>query len=197
MIEVFEEFGRLLEKRFRREVATTEDSVRYTFFAALLKSGVTPDQVVLEYPHPEIDRAKIDTWLPDYKGSSIAVEFKYDRDPPGGMNQPKTQKAGAVFKDLRRQALVARATGVRSYFVYVTSEEMAVYFRNPNNGHSELWSLERGSDMYIDEKYLSGKPKTFQSTLSGSFEAKIVGIFHSDLFGGNYLRAYEVLPYVR
>lgn len=197
MIEVFREFGRLLEERFRREVVTTEDSVRYTFFAALLESGVTPDQVVLEYPHPAIDRAKIDTWLPAYKGGAIAIEFKYDRDPPGGLNQPKTQKAGAVFKDLRRQVLVAKEIGVRSYFVYVTSEEMAVYFRNPNNGHSELWGLESGSDMLVDEQYLSEKPKTFLGTLGGSFEAKVVGAFHSDLYGGNYLRVYKVQPYAR
>ncbi len=195
MIEVFEEFGRLLEERFRREVITTEDSVRYTFFAALLKSGVSPEQVVLEFPHPAIDRAKIDTWLPIYKSGSIAIEFKYDRDPPGGNNQPKTQKAGAVFKDFRRQALVASAVGVRSYVVYVTSEEMAVYFRNPNNGHSRLWGLEHGSDMIIDERYLLDKPQTFLRALGVSFKAKVVGVFRSDLSGGNYLRAYEVEPY--
>jgi len=197
MIEVFHEFGCLLEERFRHEVVTTEDSVRYTFFAALLKTGVTPDQVVLEYPHPAIDRAKIDTWLPFHKGGSIAVEFKYDRNPPGGMNQPKTQKAGAVFKDLRRQALVAKDLGVRSYFVYVTSEEMAVYFKNPNNGHLRLWNLENGSDMLINEQYLSNKPNTFLKELGGIFEAKIVGAFHTDLSGGHYLRTYEVLPYER
>jgi hypothetical protein len=197
MFKVFEEFRRLLEERLRRGVVTTEDSVRYTFFAALLKSGVTPEQVVLEFPHPAIDRAKIDTWLPFYQDGSIAIEFKYDRDPPGGKNQPKTQKAGAVFKDLRRQALVAKTIGVRSYFVYVTSEEMAVYFRNPNNGHSMLWSLGNGSDMPIDEHYLSDKPQTFVAALGGSFEAKVIGIYHSDLFGGNYLRAYEVQPYAR
>lgn len=197
MIKVFEEFGRLLEERFRRGVVTTEDSVRYTFFAALLKSGVAPEQVVLEYPHPAIDRAKIDTWLPTYKDGSIAIEFKYDRDPPGGKNQPKTQKAGAVFKDLRRQALVAKAIGVRSYFVYVTTEEMAVYFRNPQNGHSRLWGLENGSDMLVDENYLSDKPQTFLGVLGGSFEAKVTGVFHSDLSSGNYLRAYEVESYAR
>ncbi len=192
MITIFEEFGKLLDERFKRGVVTTEDSVRYTFFAALLKSGVTPDQVLMEYPHPAIDRAKIDTWLPSYNEGSIALEFKYDRDPPGGKNQPKTQKAGHVFKDLRRQTLLAKEVGVRSYFVYVTSEEMAVYFRNQNNGHAKFWELENGQETSIDEQYLSNKPKTFLNVLGGVFQAKVVGVFHSSLSGGNYLRAYEV-----
>lgn len=194
MIAVFEEFADLLDKRFGRGVVTTEDSVRYTFFAALLKAGVAPHEVVLEYPHPAIDRAKIDTWLPTYRNGSIAFEFKYDRDPPGGTNQPKTQKAGYVFKDLHRQVLVAKEIGVRSYFVYVTSEEMAVYFRNPNNGHFEFWGLEKGGDLDIDEHYFSNKTKTFLSTLGGIFQAKVIGVFARTLSGGNYVRVYEVIP---
>jgi hypothetical protein len=194
MNRVFEEFGRLLDERFSRDVVTTEDSVRYTFFAALLNAEVTPDQVVLEYPHPAIDRAKIDTWLPAFNNESIAVEFKYDRDPPGGKNQPKTQKAGYVFKDFRRQELVAKKVGTRAFFVYVTSEEMAVYFRNSNNGHSNLWNLENGQHIVVDEQYLSDKPKTFLNVLGGMFKAQIEGVYHRDLSGGNYIRAYEVIP---
>ena len=194
MITIFEEFGKLLDERFKRDVITTEDSVRYTFFAALLKAGVRPHQVVLEYPHPAIDRAKVDTWLPSYKEGSIAFEFKYDRDPPGGKHQPKTQKAGYVFKDLHRQLHVAKGIGVRSYFIYVTSEEMAVYFRNPNNGHSDFWALGTEEKLYIDEQYFSNKPQTFLNVLGGAFQANVVGVFSRTLSGDNYLRAYEVIP---
>ncbi|MBW1716821.1 MAG: hypothetical protein JRH08_15300 [Deltaproteobacteria bacterium] len=194
MIEIFEKFGELLNERFRRGVVTTEDSVRYTFFAALLDAGVTPHEVVLEYPHPAIYGAKIDTWLPSYKDRSIALEFKYDRDLPGGKNQPKTQKAGYIFKDLHRQVLVAKEIGVRSFFVYVTSEEMAVYFRNPDNGYAEFWGLQNGKEIDIDNHYLSNKPKTFLNTLGGMFQAKVMGIFNRTLSGGNYLRVYEVMP---
>jgi len=87
--------------------------------------------------------------------------------------------------------------GVRSYFVYVTSEEMAVYFRNPNNGHSKWWGLENGSEVLVDDEYLSEKPKTFLGALGSGFSAKVVGAFHSDLLGGNYVRVYEVLPHAR
>lgn len=194
MIEIFEKFEELLDERFELGVVTTEDSVRYTFFAALLQAGVKPHQVVLGYPHPAIERAKIDTWFPSYKEGSVAFEFKYDRDPPGGKNQPKTQKAGYVFKDLHRQLQVAKGVGIRSYFIYVTSEEMAVYFRNPNNGYTELWELRQGDKLAIDENYFSNKPNTFMNTLGGLFQACVVGAFSRVLPDGNYLRVYEVLP---
>jgi len=193
MIEIFDKFAKLLDERFGLGVVTTEDSVRYTFFSALLEEGVKPHEVVLEYPHPAIERAKIDTWLPLYKEGSVAFEFKYDRDPPGGKNQPKTQKAGYVFKDLHRQVQVAKGVGIRSYFIYVTSEEMAIYFRNQNNGYADFWDLKQGEKLKIDESYFSNKPNTFMNTLGGIFQASVVGAYSCALQGSNYLRAYEVL----
>ena len=89
---------------------------------------------------------------------------------------------------------MAKGVGARSYFVYVTSEEMAVYFRNPNNGYADLWGLEKGSELRIDEEYFYNKPKTFMNTLGGPFQAKVVGAFSRTLSGDKYLRAYEVLP---
>lgn len=197
MLAIFQRFGDLLDKRFKQKVVTTEDSVRYTFFAALLDAGILPHEVVLEYPHPAIERAKIDTWLPSYPGGPVAIEFKYDRDLPGGNNQPKTQKAGYVFKDLYRQVQIANEIRVRSFFVYVTSDEMATYFSNPNNGHTDFWSLRDGDVLDIDERYFSNKPRTFLDALGGAFEVRVAGAFSRQLSGDNYLRAYEVMPNVR
>jgi hypothetical protein len=194
MIEILEKFADLLDARFKHEVVTTENSVRYTFFGALLDSGVKPHEVVLEYPHPAIERARIDTWIPAYEGGSVALEFKYDRDPPGGMNQPKTQKAGYVFKDLHRQVQVARSVKIRSYFVDVTSQEMAVYFQNPNNGHAEFWDLATGHALDIEEAYFAAKPRTFMNAVGGAFRATVVGACRRALAGGKHLRAYEVIP---
>lgn len=62
MKSVFALFGDMLETRLLNEVFSTEDSVRYTFFAALLGAGaLRPEQIILEYPHPVIARAEIDT----------------------------------------------------------------------------------------------------------------------------------------
>jgi len=194
MIATFERFRELLEDRFARGVITTEDSVRYTFFAALIENGTKPHEVVLEYPHPAINRARIDTLVPDEDGASVSLEFKYDRDLPGGNNQPKTQKAGYVFNDLRRQVSVARGLQVRSYFVYVTSEEMAVYFRNHNNSHERLWNLDPRYELRINGSYFEGKPKSFIKAAGGPFDAVVTGVCRRELSGGNHLRIYEVRP---
>ena len=189
MTTIFTDFARLLETRFNRAVPTTEDSVRYTLFAAMLRNDIEPDAVILEFPHPVIARAQVDTWMPAFRGIDVAIEFKYDRDPPGGKNQPKTQKAGAVFADLRRLRLLSdRAV---CYFVYVTTKEMDVYFRNPRNGHKELYELLPGKSVEIRSSYFSDKPRTFKTAVRGAFEAMVTGVL-KQRFGSHSLRVYNV-----
>src|SRR5437867_2974928 len=81
-------------------------SIRYTHFHALLSSGFRkhPD-VVLEYPHPTLERQMIDTLIaPRGNSPSIAIEFKYDRTIPSDRNLNMTNRAGAVFGDLFKLA---------------------------------------------------------------------------------------------
>ena len=94
---IFTDFVKLLENRFNGDVWTTEDSVRYTLFASVLRHNIDPGMVILEFHHPEIPRAQIDTWMPDFHGKAVAIEFKYDRELPGEKNQPKTKKQGPYF----------------------------------------------------------------------------------------------------
>ena len=189
MDSIFADFAALLETRVSRGVLTTEDSVRYTLFAAMLQNNVEPDAVILEFPHPVIARAKVDTWLPDFHGRDVAIEFKYDRDPPGGKNQPRTQKAGAVFADLHRLRLLSdRAV---CYFVYLTTPEMDVYFRNPSNGHMELYGLLPGKSVEITGTYFAGKPDTFLAKVGGAFEATVTGVVNQRLVD-HCLRVYNV-----
>ena len=189
MTTIFTDFAKLLETRFNRTVPTTEDSVRYTLFAAMLRNDIEPDAVVLEFPHPAIARARVDTWVSDFGGKDVAIEFKYDRDPPGEKNQPKTQKAGAVFKDLRRLRLLSDCAVC--YFVYVTTKEMDVYFRNPRNGHQKLYELSPGKSIELQSSYFSDKPRTFMAAVEGAFEAMVTSVVKK-CFGGHYLRVYSV-----
>ena len=189
MHSIFTDFARLLKVRFARRIPTTEDSVRYTLFASLLHNNVEPDEVILEFPHPKIPRAEVDTWMPDFRGEAVAIEFKYDRDLPGGKNLPKTQKAGAVFKDLRRLQLL---TDVAScYLVYVTTSEMDVYFRNPRNGHEQLYELLPGNSVDIGDSYFSDRPGTFLRVAGGAFEANVMSVMKQS-FSGHNLRVYRV-----
>jgi len=184
---IFENFAELLDKRLKYQIYTTEDSIRYTFFASLIRNGVEPHHLVLEFPHPSIENAKIDMWLIYEEKSPIAFEFKYDRDVPSGTNLPVTQKAVKIFEDFYRLS----QTGVLSYFIYVTNGKMANYFSNPNNEHTELWNLEYGEEINIDQNYFSDKPEGFND-ISTKLKAKIVGKFKYTLLSNHYLRIYEV-----
>ncbi|MDL1971454.1 MAG: hypothetical protein LWW94_10945 [Candidatus Desulfofervidaceae bacterium] len=182
---IFENFAELLDKRLKCQIYTTEDSIRYTFFASLIRNGVEPHHLVLEFPHPSIKKAKIDMWLIYEEKSPIAFEFKYDRDVPSSL--PVTQKAVKIFEDFYRLS----QTGVLSYFIYVTNGKMANYLSNPNNGHTELWNLEYGEEINIDQNYFSNKPKEFDD-ISTKLKAKIGGKFKCTLLNNHYLRTYEV-----
>ncbi len=125
---VIAEFSKLLDVRLKQDVYTTEDSIRYTFFAALLEVGdIRPDQVILEYAHPAIQRARIDTWITSLDGEAVAIEFKYHREIPSGKNSPRPMKAGQLFHDLKRLTLIEHSAPARSLLVFVTDEEMAAY----------------------------------------------------------------------
>src|SRR5438874_2334410 len=89
------DFEQLLRRRLAAHVDTTEDGVRYTFFVALMRCGISPEQVILESSHPTISGAKIDTVIPGTGAwPDTAIEFKYDRANLKGTNQPRPQKAG-------------------------------------------------------------------------------------------------------
>lgn len=194
MNEIFKNFSRLLELRLTSGIQTTEDSVRYTLFAAMLVGGIQPHEIVLEYSHPAILRAQVDTWLPSLRGRSVGIEFKYDRDPPGGKNQPKTQKAGQVFRDIHRLVLLGENTKADCYFVYVTTEEMAVYFKNLSNGYQDFYGLTPGAKLEIRSGYFSAKPPTFMNSLGGEYEAGIEGVLSTSLPAGHHLRVFKVSP---
>ena len=97
--EIYTEFDALLRTRLQNSIFTTEDSVRYTFYASLLtKGGLKPENVVLEQPHNAINAAEIDTYIPHYAATSVVIEFKYDRSIPSGKNAPRPPKGGKAIQ---------------------------------------------------------------------------------------------------
>jgi hypothetical protein len=75
---VYAWFADFLNTRLSTGAFTTEDSVRYCLFLALLEvGGVAPEQLLLEYPHPVIKGAEIDTWIAKTDSTpGFAAEFK-------------------------------------------------------------------------------------------------------------------------
>ena len=195
MREVFKAFANLLDERFASEVYTTEDSVRYTFFYALLSNGICEHKdIVLERPHPTIKRAEMDTLiLSGVSRPSIAIEFKYDRRNPGGTNQNRTQRAGAVFNDLFRLARVTESIALRRYFVYLTDAEMALYFQNPQNGLKDFFELPEGQLFTLDAALIAARAKTFREKVEKTqIECSVTGLFSTEVSDEHLLRVYKI-----
>lgn len=182
---LFSDFAALLETRVRHDVWTTEDSVRYTLFAAMLHNKVKPHEVIQEFPHPVLRGGKrVDTWMPDFHGETVAIEFKYDASRGTTLNE--TQRAGAVFEDLRRLQLLS--DDAVCYFVYVAMKEMDRHFRNQ---HAELYGLAQGESFEIRRSYFDEKPPSFMGKVGGAFEATVVGVVNQR-FSDHNLRVYNV-----
>jgi hypothetical protein len=178
MRKAIELFATLLNERLVTGTYTTEDSVRYTFFHALLSGGACRHtDVVLESPHPIIQGAEIDTLITTRADEPpVALEFKYDRAIPSGRNLPRTRKAGAVFDDLFRLARVPEPTAKVKYFVYLTDSEMASYFKNPDNGLKDFFELDEGQSLALTPAFVAARAETFQKEVGAVESHKVVPV---------------------
>ena len=62
--------------------------------AALVRHGLQPERIVMEFPHPKMDRKKVDTVVVgDDHQPVLAIEFKYHRRSLSGRNKPRTAPA--------------------------------------------------------------------------------------------------------
>jgi len=194
MDHVFKIFSEYLTFRLTDHIYTTEDSVRYVFFASLLQSlKLSPNDVILEYPHDVIKRAKIDTFIPGLNNSSIAIEFKYDRKIPSGKNSPKPQKAGKLFNDIRRLLLFKQSEDIQCYFIYLTDEEMNAYLTNQNNKLKDFYCIEPHNSLRIDANYIANKSKTFQQSVGGELVGTLTCVMSETLPCNHFLRVYSVV----
>jgi hypothetical protein len=186
-----ERFGELLHTRLEKGVFTTEDAVRYTFFAALLQSGsFHPHEVIPEFRHPAIAGAQIDTWIPSFDGRGLAVEFKYDRDIPSGRNAPRTHKAGKIFHDLYRLGEIG--SEIHRVFVYLAGPEMSQYFTNAANRLTAFFALPRGHSLIVDSAFVAGRSPTFTAALGATPNIAVSALYSRSLPRSHEVRVYEV-----
>ena len=186
----------MLDTRLAKPVFTTEDSLRYTFFAALLEcENLKPEDIILEHRHPTISSAQIDTWIPTINGSGVAMEFKYDRHIPSGSNANRTQKAGKIFHDLYRLGQFEKTA--RRIFVYLSSSEMTNYFSSEKNGLSKFFSLAQGAALRIDDAFIAARAKSFTSMVPTAPNIEVVSLWTQGLPQNHLIRAYEVREFGR
>lgn len=192
---VFSKFSELLGDRFLKALTTTEDSVRYTLFFCLTKHwGIDPSDIILEYPHPGISGAEVDTYvMPKNEQPGVAFEFKFDRKIPSGRNLPRPQKAGKIFADIFRLALFKTENDVQLFFVYVTDDEMATYLQNPSNQLADFFNMIPGQHLVINEQYIRKHSTTFVNAAgSNIFGCELVCHLNREFHSGFWLRVYEV-----
>lgn len=192
----WERFGQMLDARLAKSIFTTEDSVRYTFFAAVLEcESLNPEDIILEHRHPTIASALIDTWIPAINANSVALEFKYHRDIPSGSNSNRTELASKIFHDLYR--LGQFHTTSRRVFVYLASSEMTNHFSSERNRLNEFFSLAPGSTLHINDAFLAGRAKSFSSMVPNAPNNEVVSIFARSLPQNHQIRAFEVREIAR
>jgi len=194
MQQTFEKFSELIDRRLSAKIYTTEDSVRYTFFSALTVKSIVPESIVLEYPHPHIAGAEIDTWIFQSGGLPIAMEFKYDRKIPSEGNSPRTHKAGKLFNDLFRLSHLHDNRAAECYFIYLTDNEMSDYMMNPQNKVIEFFDLKPNAIFQIDQAFISDKSSTFRKA-AGQYptSVKIKCAYRSDYADLHCLRIYQIV----
>lgn len=165
--ELWDDLCHLLDNRFSRKIHTSEDSIRYCFFYTLACSRKIchPNDVILEYPHPNISGAQIDTCVRLGKdGPDYAIEFKFHRK--SNTISPKPMKAGMLFKDLFRQAKFKKTyEKTTCYVVYVTDMEMWRYFGKPSNGCKTWYNLRSREHLLLNEEYFSKVSDTFRKKI--------------------------------
>jgi len=192
--DVFSEFSDLMHTRLSALIHTTEDSIRYTFFTALLsRTDLRPHEVILEFPHPTIS-GKIDTYIPSLNGKPTAIEFKYDRNIPSGSAVPRSQNADELFADIYRLVKFTAPSEPDRFLVYCTDRIMAHHFRNPDKHYGRFFDLQCRDTMRIGEKYIEDKSKTFRKYIGGTLSTNLECVWTEELSQEHHLRIYSILP---
>jgi hypothetical protein len=194
MKEIFNNFAIQLAERFSKEIYTTEDSIRYTFFNSLITIGnYQHHEIILEYPHKKIPNASIDSYiLPTKIRTGKVFEFKYTRRLPGGKNLPRPENAGSLINDLFRLKLFTSKNADR-YFIYVTDDEMANYLNTPKNKLDDFFNLQKGSVLNINKKYLRNHCDSLVRKIkNNNCTCKISMIISKELPYNNFLRIYQI-----
>ncbi|MCF6319619.1 MAG: hypothetical protein L3J83_10155 [Proteobacteria bacterium] len=174
----------------------SEDCVRYSFFISLVEeTNIESHEILMEYPHPLIENAKIDTFIPSNKNAKgLAIEFKYDRRIPSGKNAPKPQKAGKLFKDINRLLKFGGEDKVNLWLIYLTDDEMIKYYRNTQNKLNDFFNLSAGENIDFTNMFLNNKSETFKKNVGYEIKANVQCLFSKNLLTSHELRVYQVRP---
>lgn len=185
--KIFQTFEEYLIVRVKSGRHLTEDSVRYSFFAALIDASFCQQhELILELPHPNIPKAEIDTFI-SAPNCQAYLEFKYHRQNDSA--SPKPQKAGSLFKDFNR--LSAIENSAEKYLVYFTDKEMAAYFNKNQRQYGDFWLLSEGASFDFNDAYVAETSATFKNACGKVSNCRIEVIFSSQLKTSHEIRIFR------
>ena len=196
MEKLFDALAHKLQSLFEDNEKLRENELHYTLFALMLEQGIEPDDVIVGFPHPHIELAKIDAWLPAREGHPVAIELQYDPAAPddgaGEVEQTSRFKMGAVFEGLRRLAILREDNSSDNYFIHVVTRELASHIGDPANRLEDFFNLPVGESLRIDKDWLSPRKDNLSPALGDLFAAKIESLKQSTLPKGHELHIYKV-----
>jgi hypothetical protein len=191
----FNKFSCLLNERFEKKVFTKEDPIRYTFFYVITKElELSPHEILLESPHPQIDKAEIDMQIPETSQTpELIFEFKYDVKRQSVIPHP--YKAGSLFMDIFRLSLYKKDNqNSRCFLVYVTDSQMANYLSRDRNHLNDFFNLQPNQELMVNEEYVKNHSETFvkQASKHGIHNCIVKSCLDDDLAESHFVRIYEI-----
>jgi hypothetical protein len=196
MNALFELYATYLKRRIHFVTSFTafgEDSIRYDFYAALLRLyNLEPHQLYLEQPIPRSqfvpqqrmqirgsgrheDKPEFDLRVDPIAGvlePGLIVEFGYFRTPEIASNQDKSGKHGKLLNELFRLALLKNYNQFSSYrclFICVTDSEMIKYGAQGVQGPQ---AIPIQNNYTLNEVFLNSLNDTARNKIQDKFYLK-------------------------
>jgi hypothetical protein len=189
-------FSELLQERLKRHRTLTEDEIENSLNYSLVERGNLAEfEIRMEFEHPSLPEKKLDSYVAasDSHGAA-AWEVKYDRKPPGGMNQPKSNKAGALINDVFRLAGLSEDEQLERVLIYVTDEEMVGYFKNPRNQFGSFFDLAPGESFPFDSAWVASLSASVKKWVKAPGKlCRVNAIYSAQLSANVALRVYAVV----
>ena len=190
-ISTYDLFANFLNKRIESRQHLTEDSVRYAFFLAVLRTtSIEQHELILELPHPRFPGKEVDMYVAAAQGrKELFIEFKFHRMSKS--TSPKPQKAGSLFKDISRLASLM-SEDRHCLVVYLTCSEMATYFEKNEASYSSFWKQPTGGVFAYDELFIAKTTDTFRKASSEYHGARVAVEFSEPLIHDYHVRVFDV-----
>lgn len=154
-------FNQFCQDLKNRSGLTTEDNVRYYWFAAMMQQDHNLNNYTLEYSYPSLPGKELDLL---YQGKeTLAFEMKFHHH----VTKPAFDHllaAGGLIDDLQRlQSLTSKE--LHRYFLYVTDDEMDKYLNNGSNAYRaelrKFYQATLGSPFKLTFPVPPTSPNTF------------------------------------